>query len=73
MNQGFRRETPVKEPYTGEVECKGNKIYCQDPQKSIWLHYLFQLTKEWVWTLNEGVVEGWRRMVDELGEEVSLS
>ena len=35
--QGFVRATPVKEPYTGRQECKGNKFPCQETQTSVYL------------------------------------
>ena len=35
--QGFARATPVKEPYTGRQECKGNKFPCQETQTNVYL------------------------------------
>src|SRR4030095_7434492 len=42
IDQGFSRETPVKEQYTGRHKCKGNKFPCQETQTSVCLCNLSQ-------------------------------
>jgi hypothetical protein len=40
IDQGFLRETPVKEHYTGKQECKGNKLSCQEYKTRVCLYML---------------------------------
>jgi hypothetical protein len=40
IDQGFLRETPVKEQYTGKQECKGNKLSCQEYKTRVCLYML---------------------------------